>query len=215
MKIKLLFLFLFCSAAVLAQTSKLEQEALVKEYEQSKRQEKVADKMQDWAELMARFGAYPDLPLTPDGDVYYSLQGEFPETKKAVIFTRTLEWLAIRNELYPNSIYQNPQDGKIIFHYSLPLSNLTSLNYTCIITVEDFKLLFEVLNISFQQFVPGHYAADEWIYDRTVTRKMNEFFPITLKEKSEWEATLNMFKAFNDHVNENINSLYDYISFAR
>ena len=214
MKIKLLFLFLFCSAVVFGQTSKLEQEALVKEYEQSKRQEKIADKMQDWSETMARFGTYPDLPLTPEGDVYYSLQGDFPGVKKAVVFTRTLEWLAIHNELYPSSIYQNPEDGKIIFHYSMPLSNLESLNYTCIITIADSKLLFEVLNISYQQFIPGHYAADKWIYDQTVTKKLNEFYPVTLKEKSDWERTLNIFKLFNDHVTENINSLYDYVSLS-
>jgi len=214
MKIKLLFLFLLCSAAVLGQTSKLEQEVLIKEYEQSKRQEKIASKMQDWASKLDRFGAYPDLPITPEGDVYYSLLGEFPAIKKADIFDRALEWMAIHNELYPNSIYQNPENGKIIFHYSLPLSNLTSLNYTCIITIKDYKLLFEVLDISFQEFVPGHYAGEEWIADRTVTKKIADFYPITMKDESEWSKTLNMFKALNDHVSENMNSLYDYISNA-
>jgi len=135
----------------------------------------------------------------------------FKDIGKEKLFNRTLEWLSINFGMFPSYLYSNAEDGKIILNNSFNINNNYSSNYKCVISIKSEKLLIEFINIGYQVYHEGHYSGDTWVAENTKNFDINQVFPVVLKNPSEWEFDLNLFKSTNDHFNNEVRSLNDFI----
>lgn len=69
----------------------------------------------------------------------------------------------------------------------------------------------EIISIGYQTFYEGHYSGDAWISDKTINFSFPQIYPIILKNPLEWKSDLNLLSTTNEHFNNEIENLYDYI----
>jgi hypothetical protein len=165
-----------------------------------------------WNQTMKEIKKYPDLPLDQSGQVHYSFLNIFGGLNKEKLFTRTLEWLSINYGLFPQYVYSNLEDGKIIIRNSLNLSSSNSCTYAAVISIKNEKVLVEIMNIGYQMFIEGYYSNDNWIPEKTVTLGINQIYPVIIKNPSEWNSKLNLLKSTNELFNTENANLYNYIT---
>jgi len=165
-----------------------------------------------WNQFLTRYGDYPNLPLDQNGHVRYSNSHEFGQVTKEKLFNRTLEWLAINYAIYPANVYSNLNDGKIVLNNSFNIDGTYSYSYTCIFSFKNENMLVEFFNINYQGFFQGHSSGDSWIPERTTNFNINQVFPVILKDPAEWKFNLNLLKAVNEHLKNDINNLWDYLT---
>ncbi len=215
MKPLLICMLLFATTALFAQSDSIEKQLLFNEFTAKRiNQEKLSEIGMKWNQTVKNFGGYPIIPYNSSNEVYYSYLFEFEKLTKEQLANRSLEWMAINHSIYPNQIYSNPTDGKIIFRNSFSANNNFTGVYTCVISAKDKALLIEYFKIGFQLFVPGHYAGDSWINDSTTELPIDQVFPIILKRPNEWEWRLNLLKNaetfFKNEVNNHFNFIKNY-----
>jgi len=155
---------------------------------------------------------YPELPQDLNGQVHYVFLYEFPGINKEILFTRTIEWLAINYGLIPSYIYSNLSDGKIIFRNSLNLDFANGCTYTSVISIKNEKILMEFINIGFQAFNEGHYSNNVWVPEKTYNFSFSEIYPIILKNYTEWDSYLNLLNNTDIRFKLEKDNLYDYIT---
>lgn len=206
-----LFLVLSCTC-LFAQTDADERAALSKKMLSAENPDDDLSKIGlKWSQFLAKYGKYPDLPLDPNGNVRYTYTREFKQVSKEQLFNRTLEWFAINYAIYPSGMYSCLNDGKIILNNTFTIDGTYSCSYTCIISAKNEKVLVEIFNINYQGFFQGHYSNDNWMPDRTINFSINQIFPVVLKDTSEWKFNLNLLKAVNEHLQNNLKNLEDYL----
>jgi hypothetical protein len=176
------------------------------------KQEEFSKTWTKWNQTLKETGKYPDLPLDQKGDVRYSFTSSFTDLSKEILFTRTLEWLAINYGLIPSYLYSNLADGKIIFRNSVNISSVNSCTYTTIISIKNEKIMTEFVNIGYQTFYAG-FATNEgsWIPERTISFGIKDVYPVILKKPADWVSNLNLLKSANEFLNSDIEKLNDYI----
>jgi hypothetical protein len=165
-----------------------------------------------WSQVMKEIKQYPNLPLDQNGQVHYSFTNKFTDYNKEKLFNRTLEWLTINYGLIPSYIYSNLEDGKIIFKNSLNIETGGTCNFTSVISIKNEKMMIEFISIAYQTIYQAHYKGDMWMPERTVNLNINQVYPIVLKDPSEWDKNLKMFKLTNELFNTETKNLYDYIT---
>ena len=164
-----------------------------------------------WNQTMKEIKKYPDLPLDQSGQVHYSFLNKFAGLNKEKLFTRTLEWLSINYGLFPQYIYTNLEDGKIIIRNSLNLSSSNSCTYAAVILIKNEKVLVEITNIGYQIYAEGYYSNDTWIPEKTVNLGINQIYPVILKNPSEWNSKLNLLKSTNELFNTENENFCNYL----
>jgi hypothetical protein len=180
---------------------------LSKEIEQSEFS-RIATK---WNQTMKEIKKYPDLPLDQSGQVHYSFLNIFGGLNKEKLFTRTLEWLSVNYGLFPQYIYTNPEEGKIIIRNSLNLSSSNSCTYAAVISIKNEKVLVEITNIGYQMYFEGYYSNDSWIPEKTINVGINQIYPIIMKNPVEWNSKLVLLKSTNELFSTENGNLYHYI----
>lgn len=208
-------MLLFATTAVFAQTDSIEKKLLFNEFTTKRiSQEKLSEIGMKWNQTVKEMAGYPDLPLNSNNEVHFSYLFEFETLTKEQLVNRSLEWLAINHSMYPNQMYTNPTDGKIVFRNTFPANNNYTGVYTCIISVHEKALLIEYIKIGFELFVPGHYSGDTWVNDSTIVHSIDQVYPIILMRPNEWEWRLNLLKStdtfFKNEVNNHFNFIKNY-----
>ncbi|MBN1144502.1 MAG: DUF4468 domain-containing protein [Bacteroidales bacterium] len=154
---------------------------------------------------------YPDLPVNEIGQLQYSYIAEFQGMSKEKIFNRILEWFSITYGIIPAYLYSNLADGKIISSNSIKVNDNTSGNYTYILTIIDEKLLIEFANIGYQIVSGGYYSNNTWIPEKTNSYKIDQVFPVILKDPERWAFYLKLLNTLDKHIKSDIDSLNDYV----
>jgi hypothetical protein len=154
---------------------------------------------------------YPDLPFNEIGQIQYSYMTEFQGMSKEKIFNRILEWFSITYGLIPGYLYSNLYDGKIISSNSIKIYDNTSGTYTYILSIIGEKVLMEFTNIGYQITVGGYYSDNTWIPEKTNSYKIDQVFPIILKDPERWAFYLKLLNTLDEHIKSDLDSLNDYI----
>jgi hypothetical protein len=212
MKNSLIFLILTFGLNIYGQSDSTEKailynKVLSKEIEQSEFS-KIGTR---WNQTMKEIKNYPNLPLDQSGQVHYSFLNKFAGLNKEKLFTRTLEWLSINYGLFPQYLYSNLEDGKIIIRNSLNLSSSNTCTYAAVISIKNEKVLVEITNIGYQMYYEGYYSNDSWIPEKTVNLGINQIYPVILKNPSEWNSKLILLKSTNELFNTENENLCNYI----
>lgn len=152
---------------------------------------------------------YPDFPVDSTGNVHYVFFNGFKNFDKEKLFNRTLEWLSINYGIIPASYYSNLKDGKIILRNNLNLINNYSCSFTCVITIKDEKIKYELFSISYQAFYTGDYLNET--PEKTINYNISDLYPIILKKQTEWNLSLSLFRSTNKLFKTEIQNLWDYI----
>lgn len=163
-----------------------------------------------WNRVKKKFG-YPELDRNPSGQVHLSVLNELPACNKEYIFNRTLEWLAINYELYPQHMFSSFETGKIIYTYSYSIDSEYTCVYTAIITIKNNKLLFEMLNIKYLVYHPGYYYNNSWVNERTETIPAELLYPIIIKDVEVWEAYMKILSSCKELFEADKSNLKKYI----
>ncbi len=164
-----------------------------------------------WHQVIKKMGSYPDLPLAEDGMVHFSFLDTLNNASKDELFNRTLEFISIEFGIYPNNLYSNREDGKIIFSNTFSVNNTYSGVYTGLFTIKKGKVLIEFINIRYEAFYPGHYSEETWVPEKTVHLNIGQLYPVILKNPSEWEFNLNLMKTTVDYFNHEVNQYDTYL----
>jgi hypothetical protein len=212
MKTSLIILLLIVGSSIYAQTDSIEKAILYKKVltkELTSREcAKIALK---WNESINKVSKYPELPLDQSGQVYYYFLYELKNFTKEKLFNRSLEWLSIKYGIIPYYLYSNLEDGKIILKNSIDLDHNNTCSYSYVITIKNEKILVEFANVGFHIFHEGHYNSEIWIPDQTENMDIKKIYPIISKFPFEWDLYLNMLKITNDHFNNEVVNLCNYI----
>jgi|GEM_PF-913218 hypothetical protein len=212
MKNSFILLILIFGLNLYGQTDSIEKDILYKKALSNEiGQEDYSKIGKKWVQTMRQIKNYPELPVDQNGQVHYSLLKNFTDLNKEKLFNRTLEWLSINYGLIPSYIYSNLEDGKIIFRNSFNINNINSCNYTSVISIKNGKILMEIISIGYQSFYEGHYSGDTWIPDKTISFSFPQIYPIILKKPEEWNSDLNLLRTTDEHFNNEIENLSDYI----
>lgn len=210
--IYILFTFLFV-VKLNAQTDSIEKAILYQQFLDKKlTAKKFSELGKEWNDAKETVGYYPELPRDPSGLVHFSVLFELNEFSKEFIFNRTLEWLSITYELYPQYLHSNFETGKIIFTNSYNIDNTYSCVYTAIITIKENKLLYEILNIKYEGFHAGYWYNSTWIPDFYETLIIEKMYPIILNTSSKWKQYLDLLKSIKSLFESDKKNLYNYIS---
>lgn len=215
MKPLLICMLLFATTALFAQSDSIEKKLLFNELTAKRiKQEKFSEIGIEWNRTIKEIGGYPTLPFNLNNEVYYSYLLEFENLTKEQLVNRSLEWMAINHSIYPNQMYSNVADGKIILQNTFTANNNYTGIYTCVISIKDKTMLIEYIKIGFKLFIPGHYSGDTWVNDSTSELPIDQVFPIILKRPNEWEWRLNLLKNadtfFKNEVNNHFNFIKNY-----
>jgi len=207
MKNLLVLLFVIFGSNLYGQTDSLEKAALHNKFlSKSISMKKLTDIGFYWNQAV---GNYPDLPLDQNGQVHYTFLNNFKNINKEKLYHRVLEYLSINYGLFPESLYANLEDGKIIFDNSFNVeANLTG-SYTCVISIKDEKILTEYINNGCQVFYPGS-SGDVYIPSSTTSFNINQLYPVILKNSKNWNRNLNLFKVTNEYIKSEAERLRDY-----
>jgi hypothetical protein len=154
---------------------------------------------------------YPDLPFNESGQIQYSYMTEFQGMSKEKIFNRILEWFSITYGIIPAYLYSNLVDGKVISSNNININDNTSGTFTYILTIFDEKVLMEFTNIGYQITVGGYYSNDTWIPEKINSQKIDQVFPVILKDLEMWAFYLKLLNTLDEHIKSDIESLNDYI----
>ena len=213
MKTTLILLFLFSAGKLFAQTDSIEKRIFKEKLDRQEiTLEKYGSVGSKWMKTLQNVGGYPDLPIDANGETHFSLLSRFVGIDKTALFNHSLEWLSLTYGIFPVNLYANAEDGKIVFRNSFSVNVVYTCNYTGIMTVKDEKLLVEFIKIEYQAFYPGHYSGDSWIQDKTITRKIEQLYPVILQNSSDWEESLLILKTTNEQLNNDVVNLYDFIA---
>jgi hypothetical protein len=214
MKSRLILLLILFSIGLngQAQTDSLEFEVIKKELNAGRYSlSDYQSATQKWFKHLNEFGKYPNLPVTSKGSVHYSFIIENQNLTKNNIFYHCQEWLALNLGIFPNQIYSNSEDGKIIFNSSFSTASDYECSYTGVCTVKDGKMLCEFFNLVYFSFIPGHYSGETWIADQTIRKPIEKFFPVFWQNSRDWEPTWQLFKTTNETIKGYVDSLADYL----
>lgn len=206
-----MFFVLIVGMDIYGQTDSIERVILLEKH-QSKEISKVdySFTLKKWNAAMEK-EKYPDLPINEIGHLQYSYMAEFQGMKKERIFNRILEWFSITYGIIPAYLYSNIDDGKIISSNSIKITNNTSGNYTYILTVRDEKLLIDFENIAYRITDGGYYSSDTWIPEKINSYKIDQVFPVILKDIESWAFYLRLLNTLDEHIKSDVDSLNDYI----
>jgi hypothetical protein len=164
-----------------------------------------------WSQTMKEIKKYPELPFDKKGQVHYLFLYRFIDLSKEMLFNRILEWLSINYGLFPAYIYADREDGKIIFRNSLSIDYYNSCTYTAVIWIKNEKILMEIINLGYQIYYEGHYSNNDWIPEKTISFSISQFYPVILKNPSEWNSSLNLLISTNVLFNSEKDSLFEYL----
>jgi hypothetical protein len=165
-----------------------------------------------WNETIKKLGKYPDLPLDQAGTVHYSYVKDFAGIKKEKLFTHILEWLSINHGIFPEFLYSNPEDGRIVIHNSASILHAFSVNYTSVFSIKNEKVLIEYFNVGYQRYYDGYVAGDSfYIPERTVSFGINQVYPVILKKYADWNSDLLLLKTTNDFIKADADNLSHFI----
>jgi hypothetical protein len=197
----LVLLLIIIGSNLYGQTDSTEKAAIYKSFMSKKiTQEEYSDIGARWNLTIKKITKYPDLPLDQFGQVHYSFLNKFKNTNKAKLFHRALEYLSINYGISPANFYSNLEEGKIIFGNSFNVDATLTGTYTCIITIKDEKIMTEYINIGCQVVNP---SSDSYA-------PINQFYPVSLKNTSDWNRNLNLFKVTNEYLKTEVDRLRDY-----
>jgi hypothetical protein len=210
-KSALLLLILVSVSMLYGQNDSIEKAVLLKKYlDKEIRQDDYSNTLIAWKQTLP--GKYPDITLDSSGEAHYLFLYQIPGYTGEKLYSRTLEWLALRYGLLPAYIYSNKEDGKIIFRNTVNLSTGHDFFYTNIITIKNEKILMEFTSLGHQTYIEGHYVNDKWIPEQTIEIALNEVYPVILKKQSTWVASLKLLKGVNEYIADDTQSLHTYIS---
>lgn len=213
MKNLLVLLLIIVSSSLYGQTDSIEKATITAKFlSKDLTQEALSQIGSKWTQLLKKINKYPDLPLDKDGQVHYLFLSDFKNVKKEILFNRILEFLSINYGFYPSNLYSNSVDGKIIFNSSFNIDGTYSGIYTAVISIKDEKLRIEFINIGFQAFYGAHDSGGTWIPDRTTNFSISHFYPVLLKDPSQWVVTFNLFKTSNEYYKNEVDKLSDFLT---
>ena len=201
----LVLVILITGSVIYGQSDSIERHLFYKKLSDKQiSQDEFSRKWKEWNTRIKEIKNYPDLPVDKNGQVHYSFINEYSNQGKNLLFTRTLEWLAINYGLIPAYIYSSREDGKIIFRNNTNFSNGTTCNYTSILTIDSGKILTEFISIGYQKPVDEEYPGD--IADRSVSFSISQVIPVIYKKPAEWDYYLELLRLTNSYFrgeNEN------------
>lgn len=211
MRFSILFFVLISGLEVYGQSDSIERVILMEKL-QSREISKVdySYTLKKWNALIEK-EEYPDLPVNETGQLQYSYIAEFKDMSKQKIFNRILEWFSITYGIIPAYLYSNPDDGKIISSNSVKVDIHTSGNYTYILTVTNEKVLIEFANIGYQRVFDGYYSNDTWIPEKNDSYKIDQVFPVILKNPEKWAFFFGLLKTLDERIKSDVDSLNDYV----
>jgi hypothetical protein len=213
MKTIVIVLTLLLSTAIFGQSDSIEKAVLYKKVLTGEMSNELfSETGKEWKKAVQSIGKYPELQLDQNGKVYYTYLSGFKGLSKEYLYNRTMEWLTIYYGFVPADLNANPSEGKIIFRNSKFFKTNCNITYTAIITLKNEKMLVEYFAIVSQTQHAGYYSNDLWIPERIVTTEIENMYPVVLKKQSEWNTNLQMFKFINDHLNNSISDLNNYIA---
>ena len=213
MKNLLVLLLIIVSSSLYGQTDSIEKAAITAKFlSKDLTQEALSQIGSKWNILMKKINKYPDLPLDKDGVVHYQYLNDFKNMKKEILFNRILEFLTINYGFYPSNLYSNSADGKIIFNGSFNIDGTYSGIYTAVISIKDEKLWIQYINIGFQAFYGAHDSGGTWYPDRTTNSSISQFYPVLLKDPSQWVVTFNLFKTSNEYYKNEAEKLSNFLT---
>jgi len=213
MKNLFFLLFIIVSSSLYGQTDSIEKATITAKFlSKDLTQEALSQIGSKWNILMKKINKYPDLPLDQNGVVHYQYLNDFKNMKKEILFNRILEFLTINYGFYPSNLYSNSADGKIIFNGSFNIDGTYSGIYTAVISIKDEKLRIEFINIGFQAFYGAHDTGGTWYPDRTTNSSISQFYPVLLKESSQWVVTFNLFKSSNEYYKNEVDKLSNFLT---
>lgn len=212
MRTIIIFLFLMIGFNLYGQTDSIETSLLYKKaLSKEISGQDFSTKIKKWNETIKGINGYPEIPINSNGKIQYSFVRNFPNLSKGLLYTRTLEWFSIAYGIVPAYLYSNQEDGRIICSNSLKVSDTTTSSFTYVISIKDNKILMDILNLGYQVTSSGYYSGYTWIPESSYYSGIDEVLPVILKESQKWTFYLILLKTINKQMNDEIDSLNDYI----
>lgn len=206
------FLILMIGSNIFGQNDSIEKAVLFKKASSSDISVSQYSRIvKDWNITLKNVKGYPKVPINNVGKIQYSFLKDFPDLSKRFLYNRILEWFSITYGIVPANLYSNPEDGKIICSNSLKISDNTTSSFTYVISIKDKKILLDIVNLGYMETQAGHYTNDTWIPDTSNFYGIDQVFPIILKDSAKWEYYLNIVITIHKQINNDIDSLSDYI----
>ncbi len=213
MKTQLLILFLVVAFGAVAQTESMEYLALNEQLNSGKLSTvEFQNDLQKWNKNLDKFGDYPNLQVNDDGEVHFSFLLDLDQQAKDDLYNHCLEWMAVELGLFPNQLYTNAKDGKVVFSYSMLTDYELSCQFRTIVTVKAEKVLCEFVKFEYNASISGYYQGEHWVEDQMIHTPIEQLFPVCLKDPSDWKRNLALFQQTNVAVNGIVNRLRNYLA---
>lgn len=219
-------LFLTSGISLSAQTLEAEYKSMMDKYLSGKlSQVEFRDVSFAWRALIDSVG-YPDVPYdSASGKVEYIFTSSLEGIPRETIVNRVSEWAAVSFGSPAALLTSQGETSRLILNGSLELffpdlslvwknswkgyvetefQNSSLCYFTLEFTIKKGRMRTRVLNLS--------YEYTDFISDRTVSRTLKSFFPVSSNEQDEWKAIITLVNETGSSLDAMIGVLNAYIA---